>query len=354
VRKLTIEKVLRGLMAIFLLMIALLLVYRFATLVGYVVIALIFAYLFEPIVNKMQVAGVNRTLSVTSVVISFILLLVWISTTIGPTIGNQLVNLTSQINVDSATRIATQIEDQIQIYLPFVGQGQIRQLLTEFIDRIFDLGGIQGTITSLVGLFANLFTAALIIPFATFFFLKDGFKLRRQILQVVPNKYFETTLTILNKIETRLIMYFRGVLLQSIIVGVISWLTLSAIGLNNALSVATAVGLANTIPYFGPILGYFLSIVVGVFETGNFAIVPYCIGAILIAQLVDNLLLQPLIFSRSADIHPFYILFIILIGAELAGFLGMLLAIPIATIVRIIITEINWSLNNYQVFKIDR
>jgi predicted PurR-regulated permease PerM len=354
VKKLTIDKVLRGLMTIFFILITLLLIYRFATLVGYVLIALVFAYLFEPIVNKMQVAGINRTLSVTTVVISFILTLVWISTTIGPTIGNQIVTLASQINVDTANRIATQIEDQIQVYAPFIGEGQIRDLITQFIDRLFDLGGVQGTLSSLVGVFANIFTAALIIPFATFFFLKDGSKLRRQILQVVSNRYFETTLTILNKIETRLILYFRGVLIQSTLVGMISWILLSAVGLNNALSVGAAVGLANTIPYFGPIIGYFLSIVVGIFETGSFAIVPYCIAAILIAQLVDNLILQPLIFSRTADIHPLYILLIILVGAELAGLLGMLLAIPVATIIRIIIYEINWSLNNYQVFKIDR
>lgn len=341
-------------MALFFIAIFLLLVYRFSTIVAYVIIALILAYLFDPIVNRMQVAGINRTLSVSSVVVSFILAIVWISTTIGPTIGNQIVSLASAINIEAATGIATQIEEQIQLYLPFVGEGQIRSMLTQFIDRLFDIGGIQGTVTGLVGVFANIFTAALIIPFATFFFLKDGSKLRRQVLQVVPNKYFETTLTILNKIETRLIMYFRGVLIQCTIVGVISWLGLSAIGLNNALSVATAVGLANTIPYFGPIIGYILSIIVGVFETGDFAIVPYCIGAILVAQLVDNIILQPLIFSRSADIHPLYILFIILLGSELAGFIGMLLAIPIATIVRIIITEINWSLNNYQVFKLDR
>ena len=213
---------------------------------------------------------------------------------------------------------------------------------------------IQDRISGLVGLFANIFTATIIIPFATFFFLKDGSKLRRQFLELVPNKYFETTLTILNKIETRLIMYFKGVLIQSTIIAVISWLLLSSIGLKNALTVGVAVGLANTIPYFGPILGYFLSITIGIFETGDFSLVPYCILAIFIAQMVDNVILQPLIFSRSADIHPLYILFIILIGAELAGILGMLVAIPIATIIRITITEINWSLNNYHVFKTDR
>lgn len=353
-KNLTLERVLRGFMVIVFIAVALLLIYRFATLVGYVLIAMIFSYLFEPIVNKMQVAGFKRTIAVALVVFSFILLLIWMSTTIGPAIGSQVVALTQQINMESTTRVANQIEEQVLQIAPFLTEGQVKEFLLRFVERLFEVGDIQDRISGLVGLFANIFTATIIIPFATFFFLKDGSKLRRQFLEVVPNKYFETTLTILNKIETRLIMYFKGVLIQSTIIAVISWLLLSSIGLKNALTVGVAVGLANTIPYFGPILGYFLSVTIGIFETGDFSLVPYCIMAIFIAQMVDNVILQPLIFSRSADIHPLYILFIILIGAELAGVLGMLVAIPIATIIRITITEINWSLNNYHVFKTDR
>ena len=72
--------------------------------------------------------------------------------------------------------------------------------------------------------------------------------------------------------------------------------------------------------------------------------------AILIVQMLDNIVFQPLLFSRSADMHPVAILFIILIGAEVAGILGMLVAIPLATVIRITIIQISWSFNNYQVF----
>jgi predicted PurR-regulated permease PerM len=70
-------------------------------------------------------------------------------------------------------------------------------------------------------------------------------------------------------------------------------------------------------------------------------------------QVLDNVVLQPFIFSRSADIHPLAILFIIMIGAETAGILGMLIAIPIATVIKITINQIRWSLNNYYVFRSD-
>jgi predicted PurR-regulated permease PerM len=119
------------------------------------------------------------------------------------------------------------------------------------------------------------------------------------------------------------------------------------------MSVGIAVGLANTIPYFGPILGYFLSIIVSIIETGNFSLVAASILAIFVVQMLDNIVFQPMLFSRSADMHPVAILFIILIGAETAGIIGMLVAIPIATVVKITITQVSWSFNNYQIFRRD-
>jgi predicted PurR-regulated permease PerM len=352
-KKFTLERFFKLLLTLSLLVIATMLLYRFSTLVAYVLVALVFSYIFDPVVNRMQVAGFKRTNAVALVVTSFILLIVWASTSLAPTIGSQVILLASQLNLETINTIALQVENELVYRIPFIAEGQVVEVVNNLFNRAFDLGDFQNTVTNLFGIFANIFTAALIIPFATFFFLKDGSKLRRQLLEVVPNKFFETTLTIINKIETRLILYFKGVLIQSTLVGIISWLLLSAIGLNNALVIGAAVGVANTIPYFGPIIGYILSIIVAIFETGDFSLVPYAIGAIMIAQIVDNVILQPLIFSKSSGFHPLYILFIILIGAELAGLIGMLLAIPTATIIKITFTEINWSLNNYHVFKSD-
>ena len=181
--------------------------------------------------------------------------------------------------------------------------------------------------------------------------MKDGHKIRRDLLQLVPNAYFETTLTLIDKIETRLGKYFRSVLLQCSLVGLVSWIALSIAGLSNSGTVGITIGIANTIPYFGPILGYLLSIVIAIIETGDFSLVVPCILAVLVAQVLDNVLFQPMIFSKSADIHPVAILFIIMIGAQVAGILGMLVAIPIATVLKITINQISWSLSNYHIFR---
>jgi predicted PurR-regulated permease PerM len=327
------------------------LLFRYGTLVGYAIIAMIFSYVLDPLVNRMQSAGMNRTFSITLTLSSLVLVLVWISTNVIPIIANQMVELASQLNMENIQSITQKIEGQLSQKFTFIPDGFLSSNISSVIQELFDVGEIPSAVSNIIGIFTNIFSAALIIPFATFFFLKDGTKIRRDILKLVPNKYFETTLSLIDKIESRLGLYFRGVMLQSIIITFTSWIGLSIVGLNNSLSVGIAVGIANTIPYFGPIIGYILSIVVSIIEIGNFSLVLPCILAILAVQILDNVVLQPLIFSRSADIHPVAILFIIMIGAETAGILGMLVAVPIATIIKITFNQISWSFNNYYVFR---
>lgn len=350
-RNITLEKVVKFIVGFTGLTLVTLLLYNYGTLLGYAIIAIILSYILDPVVNRMQASGVHRTLAIALTLSTLILLLVWISTNIIPIIANQMVELAGQLNIQNIQSIASQIEARLTKEFTFLPEGFLRENLTLLAEELFDVGQLPTALSNIIGVFTNLFYAFLVIPFATFFFLKDGSKIRRDILQWVPNKYFETTLSLIDKIETRLGIYFRSVLLQSILVAFSSWLALTIVGLENALSVGIAVGLANTIPYFGPVIGYILSIIVSIIEVGDFNLVLPCIIAILFVQLLDNMVFQPFIFSRSADMHPVAILFIIMIGAETAGILGMLIAIPIATIIKITINQVSWSLNNYYVFR---
>lgn len=350
-KNITLERVVKFVLGLSALTVLGLLLYHYGTLVGYALIAMIFSYMLDPLVNRIQAAGVNRTFAITLTLSALILVLVWISTNIIPIVAKQMVELAGQLTIRNIQNITQQIEQYLIEKFTFLPEGFLSTNLTQVFQELFNIGELPAALSNIIGIFTNIFSATLIIPFATFFFLKDGTKLRRDILQLVPNKYFETTLSLIDKIESRLGIYFRSVILQSVIVAFTSWIGLTVVGLNNALSVGIAVGLANTIPYFGPIIGYILSIIVSIIEVGNFSLVLPCIIAILLVQILDNVVLQPLIFSRSADMHPVAILFIIMIGAETAGILGMLVAIPIATVIKITINQVRWSLNNYYVFR---
>lgn len=326
---------------------------NFSNLVVYAVIAIVLSYLLDPVVNRLQAAGMNRTLGVALTLATVILVIVWISTSIIPIIANQMAMLTSQLSMENIRFIADQIENQLIENFEFLPPGFLQENVTRLSENLFDTGRLPDILSNLIGIFTNLFAAFLVIPFATFFFLKDGTKIRRDLLQLVPNKYFETTLSLIDKVETRLGIYFRGVMLQSLLVALFSWAFLSIAGLSNAASVGITIGVANTIPYFGPIIGYILSIIVSIIETGDFSLIIPCLLAVFLVQILDNVVFQPLIFSKSADMHPVAILFIILIGAETAGILGMLVAIPIATTLKITYNQISWSFSNYHVYRAD-
>ncbi len=353
-KNLTFENIFKFVVGFAALVVVALIVFNFINLVAYAIIAMLLSYLLDPIVNRMQAAGMNRTLSIAVTLSSVILLLAWISTSIIPIVANQMAGLARQLTLDNMVFIANQVELQLREYLDFIPPGYLRENIEVLAENFFNVGRFSDILSDLIGIFTNLFAAFLIIPFATFFFLKDGYKIRRDLLEIVPNKYFESMLTLIDKIETRLGRYFRSVALQCTIVGIASWLALSFAGLNNAASVGIAIGISNSIPYFGPLIGYILSITISIIETGDFSLVLPSILAVLFAQILDNVVLQPLIFSKSADIHPVAILFIIMIGAQTAGILGMLVAIPIATIIKITINQVVWSFNNYHIFRLNR
>lgn len=326
---------------------------KLGNLVLYLVLALILSYVLDPIVNWLQRNKVHRTVAITLTLSAVILVFVYASTTVIPKVADQMVQLARQLDIRNIESIANQVETKLSDDYDFIPEGFLSNNLTQVLNSLFDFDQFSSVFSNVVGVFTDIFSAILVVPFAAFFFLKDGSKIRRDLLLLIPNKYFETSLTLIDKIEKRLGLYFRSVLLQSLLVAASSWATLSVAGLDNSLSVGIAVGLANTIPYFGPIIGYILSIIISIIETGDFSLVLVCMIAILIVQMLDNIVFQPLLFSRSADMHPVAILFIILIGAEVAGILGMLVAIPLATVIRITIIQISWSFNNYQVFNQD-
>jgi predicted PurR-regulated permease PerM len=353
-RNLTLEKVVKSILFAAGVLVVSLILYNYSSLAVYAVIALIFSYLLEPFVNRMQSAGMSRTVAIAITLTTVLLVVIWISTSIIPMVANRMAILTRQLQSENLAVIAQQIELHLRNYFDFIPSGYLEENVTGFIEDIFNFGRLSNVLGNVISIFTNLFAAFLVIPFATFFFLKDGYKIRRDLMQMVPNKYFETTLSLIDKIESRLGYYFRSVLLQCTLVGVASWLALSVAGLNNAGTVGIIIGVANTIPYFGPVMGYLISILISIIETGDFSLVIPCILAVMFAQILDNVILQPLIFSKSADMHPVAILFIILIGAQTAGILGMLVAIPIATIIKITVNQIIWSFNNYQVFRDNR
>jgi predicted PurR-regulated permease PerM len=327
----------------------------FAGLVLYLVVGGILAYLLRPIVDGLQSRGFGRVPAILGAFVIVLGGMGFVVTSVVPFVGQQVQELSQLISVDLARDVATYIEDRVRQVAP-IDQGVLVQNVEKMARALMQGDLVKGdqvaeTVSSVVAVFTNIVYAVVIIPFVTFFLLKDGLEIRRSLMALVPNRYFEVTLAIVDKVEGNIGRYFWALLIQCTSIAIIASVLLWVVGLQNAIAIGIFTGLANTIPYFGPFLGFLCGTLVGIAQTGNLALVPWVALAMAFTQLADNVLLQPLIFSRAAKAHPLVILFVVLIGARLGGILGMLIAIPVTTTVRVVVEQVLWSLRNYRILR---
>ena len=328
----------------------------FAGIVLYLIVGGLLAYVLRPPVDYIQGLGMGRVPAILMAFTIFLGVIVVVVTSVVPFITRQVQDLSQLITVDTAAYVANLIEAQVQGVVP-LEQGVLEKNVRQVASSLMRGDLVEGqqvaeTVGSVVSVFTNIVYAVVIVPFVTFFLLKDELRIRRSLLHFVPNRYFEVTLSILAKVEMNIGRYFRALLVQGTAIAIIASTLLWIVGLRGAIAIGIFTGLANTIPYFGPFLGFLAGTLVGIAQTGDVSLVPGVALAMALTQLADNVLLQPLIFSRAAQTHPLVILFVVLAGAQLGGILGMLVAIPLTTTMRVIVGQLLWSLRNYRILRV--
>ena len=216
----------------------------------------------------------------------------------------------------------------------------------------------RNIINNLLTLTGGVFVSILAISFITFFLLYENGILSRIMISMVPNQYFELFISAIHKIEHLLSNYLIGLLLQMMAIFSIAGLGLSLFGVKYALTIAVFAAFANLIPYLGPLLGSGFAIIVGLSTTGHFTFDQLTVVLILkivsvfaTVQVIDNVLLQPLIFSKSVKAHPLEIFVVIFAAASIAGVAGMIAAIPVYTVLRVSVMEIQSGFASYRIFQ---
>lgn len=202
---------------------------------------------------------------------------------------------------------------------------------------------IFGAFTSIISLAGNLLIGIFSIIFITFFFLRDNDILTNFIVLILPNIYEARIREAVEDITEMLSRYFTGILIQISLITIFVSIGLSILGVKNALLIAIFAALINVIPYLGPLIGAAFGVLITIssnLDLSFYSEMLPLIGKVVFVfgcmQMLDNFLLQPFIFSNSVKAHPLEIFLIILVGAQLAGIPGMILAIPTYTVVRVI------------------
>ena len=314
------------------------------TVVNILIIALFISFLLDPIVDFIENRGINRLLAVIWV-FAFIALLGLLGFHfLAPVISNQIKQINLGADNQSLSEQFLQLQEKLGEKLPFLANPTVQNELKNMIENLLTKS------FSIVASVLSAVVTMVMVTFVTFFFLKDGRRMKRSLVSWVPNRYFEMSLNILHKTSTQLGRYIRGQLLVASIVGTLCIIALYMLNIRYYFFIGAIAGLANMIPYFGPIVGAVPAIIIALIDTGSFGAVAAVAVAFASIQLFENVFVSPFIVSKSVELHPLTIIIVILIGGQLMGIFGMLLAVPTASIIKVTTQELYWGLKNYQIF----
>lgn len=325
------------------------LLYLISDIIIIVIISILIAFIFEPFVKHLEKQGFNRLTS-TAIIYVVVGFLVYILVSVlAPKLLYQMDQLVATLNLNA-------LENQIKIfekgmikYLPFLSPGEISLGINNFV-RSWVSNPIDKVTTIVTSIF-SIAAISVIVPFITFFLLKDSKKIFKGIMNIMPNKYFEMSYWILKKISVQLGRFVRAWIFDATFVGLSCGLGFHFIGVRYALPLGIIAGVGHLVPYLGPVFGGIPAIIISVIQYGDLSKVPLLILLILIVYALDNGLVQPYIFAKSTNMHPIIIILLIIAGGQLFGIIGMLLAVPTATVIRTAIKEIYYALRNYKIAK---
>jgi predicted PurR-regulated permease PerM len=234
--------------------------------------------------------------------------------------------------------------NQVNNYLLERGINIFDQLKT--IDVFSNFKAIPNLLNSVIGAVGSLSIGLFSVLFISFFLMKDSRILNKGLLVLVPDNKESRFQKSFDTIKDLLSRYFLGLVLQITILFVLYTIILLIFGISNAVVIAFLCALLNLIPYIGPLIGGVLMLTLTMtsnleldFQTEILPKTIYVLIGYIIAQLVDNFFSQPFIFSQSVKSHPLEIFLIIIIGGLLFGVVGMIVAVPVYTALKVILKE---------------
>ncbi|MFZ0446669.1 MAG: AI-2E family transporter [Bacillus sp. (in: firmicutes)] len=314
----------------------------FSTIFAPILISGFLFFLLNPIVKWAERLKLPRGIGILLIFLIFIGLLALAGSFAVPAIVSQVTELVN--NIPKYMRdIDTILDDFAQspflewmINQDYVNLEEIGQNVLSYLGAL--PGNITSSISGIVGAVSNTAIVIVTAPFLLFYMLKDGHKLPNAIVRFLPKDYRDEGKILLEETGKTLTDYIQGQMIVALCVGTLSYIGYLIIDLPYALILALAVAVTNIIPYVGPILGAAPALIVGLFHSPMTALLVVVVA--LIAQQIESNVISPLVIGKSLDTHPATIIIILLTAGNLAGILGMILAVPVYAVVKTIILNI--------------
>ena len=306
--------------------------------------AFLVAYLFSPLVDKLHKIGLPRWLSISIVFVGIGVVLTLAMWYLVPLVWQQLMYARDSIPAG--------IHWLNYTFLPWVSQTfsvdpmeidtqQMSTVVMEYIQTNYSADSIQAMLLKVAqsGLnFIQIGGTVVLIPIIAFYFLLDWDRMLESFRRLIPRPYEKSTLHIVNECHSVLGAFVKGQFLVMFLLGTVYAVGLQVIGLEVGLIIGMVAGLASIIPYLGFAVGIIAAVIATLFQFGIDWMQLVLVGVVfMIGQAIEGYVLQPFLLGDKIGLSPVAVVFAVLAGAQLAGFLGMLIALPVAAIIVVLL-----------------
>ncbi len=323
----------------------------FSDIMTYIIIAAVLSLLGRPLVKFFMALHyrhfrLTKTIASALSLITMLLILFTFILFFIPLVQIQA-RIISQIDIAEVTNYFSNTIEKTHVFLVtnhvIEPDKSIGVLIEDQLNKLIEMVLFTNFFSYLLSATGAIMLGLFVILFLTFFFLKDENLLRSILLAITPDKYANDVKKVLTDSRVLLTRYFLGILLELVSMMTLITIGLSIFGIENAIIIGFLGGLMNIIPYLGPIIGASIGVIIGAISVLSLGFYDQVIPTILIiigtfaaANTIDNILLQPLIYSKSVKAHPIEIFLVIIIAGKIGGVVGMIIAIPTYTLIRVV------------------
>jgi predicted PurR-regulated permease PerM len=331
-------------------------IYLVRDILSLIIISFLIAYVLSPVVNIFERRGVNRTLAATGLFIVILGILILTALVMIDRTTSQLTTFKTdlpEITKDLKVKI-TEWESMLRKTIPPLGGLRLSEKLTiENIQRWIAarIEKAISIISSISSQIMPVISMLFIVPFMTFFMLCGGERAKKKFIEMMPNRYFEMTLVLISELDRQLGQYLRSRVLETVILSVLGIIGFAVIRVQFYIFLGILAGVANIIPYIGPVLGAIPACIIALIYPpfGGWSM-PLVIVLTFILQFIDNAIIMPIIVGKSVDLGPITTILVVLVGSQFFGLLGLLMAVPIAAMIKVAVQVIYKEIKGYPEF----
>ena len=311
------------------------------------VAAFLIAYLFSPLVNVLHRIGLARWLSISIVFIGIGIVVTLVMWYLVPLVWQQLMyardSIPAGIHWINYTFLPW-LSDSFNLVPMEIDTDQISSVVMDYVQTTYSADSIQAMLLKLAqsGLnFIQIGGTIVLIPIIAFYFLLDWDRMLDSLRRLIPRPYEKTTLNIVSECHSVLGAFVKGQFLVMVLLGVVYAVGLQLIGLEIGLIIGMIAGLCSIIPYLGFAVGIIAAVIATFFQFGIDWWQLVLVGIVfMVGQAVEGYILQPFLLGDKIGLSPVAVVFAVLAGAQLAGFLGMLIALPVAAVIVVLLRHI--------------